>query len=314
MQILVPRASFVGHLGGILGGYAISFGVFSWVTPWWRDSSFGLLLLMTLVSLVATTHFRVPGVHATRASWLADQRLGFAPFPELGPLPEEDERLGLVDAGVDVESLSSVFRQRRQGGEVVLRPPLQILAHGGVSFEFVSGDSGEEGGREDEGGGERRGGGAAGVGTGRDVESGLRWGERASETASVAASMVPTGHPEGEVLGVTGADASTDAGVSGSQGVRSALGRVVLPQGVYTVREERHSPRRRGNGDRRREEGVCVGSSSVQSADGGGAGGMSDAADEEVDRAIAASVHHITGSTDGDSGGRGGRGYWRTEQ
>lgn len=37
-QVLIPRASFVGHLAGILVGYAIGFGAFDWVTPWWSAS------------------------------------------------------------------------------------------------------------------------------------------------------------------------------------------------------------------------------------------------------------------------------------
>ena len=37
-QVLIPRASFVGHLAGILVGYAVGFGAFAWMTPWWSLS------------------------------------------------------------------------------------------------------------------------------------------------------------------------------------------------------------------------------------------------------------------------------------
>lgn len=40
-SILIPRASFVGHLSGILAGYLIATGAFDWLTPWWFLSLLG---------------------------------------------------------------------------------------------------------------------------------------------------------------------------------------------------------------------------------------------------------------------------------
>lgn len=34
-QVLVPRASWLGHLAGILSGLALALGLLDWVTPYW---------------------------------------------------------------------------------------------------------------------------------------------------------------------------------------------------------------------------------------------------------------------------------------
>jgi len=36
--VLIPRASFLGHLAGIIVGYAAAFGAFAWMTPFWTMS------------------------------------------------------------------------------------------------------------------------------------------------------------------------------------------------------------------------------------------------------------------------------------
>ena len=36
--VLIPRASFLGHLAGIIMGYAAAFGAFAWMTPFWTLS------------------------------------------------------------------------------------------------------------------------------------------------------------------------------------------------------------------------------------------------------------------------------------
>ena len=36
--VLIPRASFLGHLAGIIVGYAAAFGAFTWMTPFWTLS------------------------------------------------------------------------------------------------------------------------------------------------------------------------------------------------------------------------------------------------------------------------------------
>lgn len=47
-QVLVPRASFVGHLAGILAGLAVAAGAFAWLDSW----AFAELLLWGSVALV----------------------------------------------------------------------------------------------------------------------------------------------------------------------------------------------------------------------------------------------------------------------
>ena len=37
-SVLIPRASFLGHLAGIIVGYAAAFGAFAWMTPFWTVS------------------------------------------------------------------------------------------------------------------------------------------------------------------------------------------------------------------------------------------------------------------------------------
>ena len=37
-SVLIPRASFLGHLAGIIVGYAAAFGAFAWMTPFWTLS------------------------------------------------------------------------------------------------------------------------------------------------------------------------------------------------------------------------------------------------------------------------------------
>lgn len=34
-QVLIPKASFVGHVAGIVVGYAVGFGAFAWMNIWW---------------------------------------------------------------------------------------------------------------------------------------------------------------------------------------------------------------------------------------------------------------------------------------
>lgn len=59
-SMIVPQASFVGHLMGIVMGYAVAWGMFAWVNWWWT----GVLAVATsaafVTSLHATTDFEIP--------------------------------------------------------------------------------------------------------------------------------------------------------------------------------------------------------------------------------------------------------------
>lgn len=66
-SLLIPRASFAGHLAGILAGYAVALGLFAWLPPWWTVS---LLLWVALglawaaaraQQLAVPSYMRLPG-------------------------------------------------------------------------------------------------------------------------------------------------------------------------------------------------------------------------------------------------------------
>lgn len=52
-QLLIPTASFLGHLSGIFAGYAIGLGAFGWLTGYWLYAVVAILSTVCLLSLKA---------------------------------------------------------------------------------------------------------------------------------------------------------------------------------------------------------------------------------------------------------------------
>ena len=81
-SVVVPQASFVGHLAGIVAGYAVAWGAFAWMNWWWT----GALALATATaiatSLDATTDlFDFPAARRLRSMTLAGWQPA-APAPD----------------------------------------------------------------------------------------------------------------------------------------------------------------------------------------------------------------------------------------
>ncbi|KAK9819657.1 hypothetical protein WJX72_000848 [[Myrmecia] bisecta] len=64
-SIIIPRASFIGHLSGILVGYCTAFGAFDWLTPFWFCSLLVWAAAGMLWSLVRSGHLRLPFLHVS---------------------------------------------------------------------------------------------------------------------------------------------------------------------------------------------------------------------------------------------------------
>lgn len=58
-QVLIPRASFVGHLAGIAVGYAVGFGAFAWMNLWWTLclAAWAIVGVLNLCTLLRRRHF-----------------------------------------------------------------------------------------------------------------------------------------------------------------------------------------------------------------------------------------------------------------
>lgn len=88
----------MGHLAGILAGYAVAFGLFSWLTPWWTLS----LLLWSALGL---------GYAAARSQQLT------IPYIRLPAGPAGPAGAGPAGSGSDLESGGG--GTRIVGGQVV---------------------------------------------------------------------------------------------------------------------------------------------------------------------------------------------------
>jgi len=55
-QIIMPQASFMGHLSGIIAGYAAGWGLFAWLTDYWLWTSTAILCVVALLSLKANSN------------------------------------------------------------------------------------------------------------------------------------------------------------------------------------------------------------------------------------------------------------------
>ncbi|BBN16869.1 hypothetical protein Mp_7g09990 [Marchantia polymorpha subsp. ruderalis] len=62
-SIIVPQASFLGHLSGILVGYMIAWNVFQGMTDFWAITFLGWLVVMFVISLKKTSEFDIPFLH-----------------------------------------------------------------------------------------------------------------------------------------------------------------------------------------------------------------------------------------------------------
>ena len=61
-----PSRSFVGHLAGMLAGYAVALGAFSWLNPWWSLSllawaAMGLSYAAARSRQLVIPYIRLPG-------------------------------------------------------------------------------------------------------------------------------------------------------------------------------------------------------------------------------------------------------------
>lgn len=68
-QLIVPRASFTGHLAGIFAGFIASFGAFRWLNWYWMTALVVTAGAVALVSAVATTSLTIPGISVDREMW-----------------------------------------------------------------------------------------------------------------------------------------------------------------------------------------------------------------------------------------------------
>lgn len=50
--LLIPRASFVGHLAGIAVGYCLAYGALDWVTPGWALAATAWLFIGVVYAAV----------------------------------------------------------------------------------------------------------------------------------------------------------------------------------------------------------------------------------------------------------------------
>lgn len=68
-QLIVPRASFTGHLAGIFAGFMASFGAFEWLNWYWMSGFVVAITGVTLVSAAATTSLTIPLIQVDREQW-----------------------------------------------------------------------------------------------------------------------------------------------------------------------------------------------------------------------------------------------------
>eukprot|EP00884_Botryococcus_braunii_P006607 jgi/Botrbrau1/15948/Bobra.0260s0009.1 len=83
-SIVVPRASFVGHLSGILVGYCLAGGLFDWLTPVWAMSLGGWIVLLAGLRLLQQGRLATFGFQAVADG---DIERG-AVIPTIGGVPD----------------------------------------------------------------------------------------------------------------------------------------------------------------------------------------------------------------------------------
>lgn len=100
-QLLIRRASFVGHLAGIVAGYMISFGLFDGVTPYWLYSTLALLGVAIVCNVRETTNVRIPCVDLTTDGPVCTSHSGAMAgmMQNAAPQPVEDEEEDVVGMG-----------------------------------------------------------------------------------------------------------------------------------------------------------------------------------------------------------------------
>ncbi|CAM6104445.1 unnamed protein product [Calypogeia fissa] len=59
-SIIVPQASFLGHLSGILVGYLVAWNVFQGMNDYWAVTIFGWMVLLFTISLKRTSRYDLP--------------------------------------------------------------------------------------------------------------------------------------------------------------------------------------------------------------------------------------------------------------
>lgn len=105
-QLIVRRASFLGHLSGIFAGLLIAWGMFQWVSPYWLLTSMIHVVLAVLVSLKRTTTLSLPWVQVGREPGelddadRRDERGGAAAGAGAGGVPDDGGLAAALAASV----------------------------------------------------------------------------------------------------------------------------------------------------------------------------------------------------------------------
>lgn len=74
-QVLVPQASFVGHLSGILGGFLFAFSAFAWLSDYLLWSAAAWTAVFFVASLKSTTRVPLPCIWIDRPDAADEEEL-----------------------------------------------------------------------------------------------------------------------------------------------------------------------------------------------------------------------------------------------
>ncbi|KAJ8466297.1 hypothetical protein OPV22_028849 [Ensete ventricosum] len=78
-SIIVPQASFIGHLSGIIVGYSIAWGLIHGMNNYWAISMLGWLILMFILSLKRTGAVDLPFIEIEPVTDPSLPAVGFIP-------------------------------------------------------------------------------------------------------------------------------------------------------------------------------------------------------------------------------------------
>ncbi|CAL8461946.1 g1477 [Coccomyxa elongata] len=75
-SIIIPRASFLGHLSGIVVGYMVASGIFDWLTLWWLLSLTAWTAALLVFHLVRSGRLEVPWLRMVPSDGAGDIETG----------------------------------------------------------------------------------------------------------------------------------------------------------------------------------------------------------------------------------------------